>query len=256
MASSPAAAPPFTRTLQRYFEVALYLLVLTGFGALASTGGLDLPAVALVGSALLWRGYLIARKRTQSLPERWTSVLTLGYMVFYIADLFVISGQFLAATVHLVLFVMVVRLYSARRDRDYYFLAVISFLMVLAAAVLTVGSVFLGAFALFMLVAVATFILMEMRNAAGKSKVHSKGLDDEATVAPDGPGPGGSVTGDGAVHSVGRGRDLLRASARFGGIPQRLLAAQRVVDGVQRPRAVGRHRADPAIARGGNAHPD
>jgi hypothetical protein len=32
------------KAIERYFNVSLYLLVLTGFGALASTGGLDLPA--------------------------------------------------------------------------------------------------------------------------------------------------------------------------------------------------------------------
>ena len=54
-------------------------------------------------------------------------------------------------------------MFSLRRDRDYAMLAIVSFLMVLASAVLTVDSVFLLFFAGFMLMAVATFILMEMR---------------------------------------------------------------------------------------------
>src|SRR5438034_1151246 len=53
------------------------------------------------------------------------------------SGLFFLSGGFLNATIHLVIFALVVRLFSARRERDYYFLAVIAFLMVLAAAVLT-----------------------------------------------------------------------------------------------------------------------
>ena len=64
-------------------------------------------------------------------------------MAFYLVDYFLISRGFLNATVHLVLFVMVVRLFSAQRDRDFYFLSVIAFLMVLAAALLTVDSIFL-----------------------------------------------------------------------------------------------------------------
>src|SRR5215471_3482593 len=123
--------------IDRYLEVALYLLVATGFATLASTGGLDAPAVILVGVALVVRGWLIAQRRTVLIPEAWTTALTLIYVVFYLADYFLISASFMTATVHLVLFVMVVRLFSARRDRDYYFLAVIGFLMVLAAAVLT-----------------------------------------------------------------------------------------------------------------------
>ena len=169
---------PLPVAIERYFAVALYLLIFTGFGTLASTGGLDTPTVVLVGAALLFRGFLLARQRTLLIPERWTTVLTLGYVAFYLADYFLISGAFLNATVHLVLFVMVVRLFSAQRDRDHYFLAVISFLMVLSAAVLTVDSIFLLAFAAFMLMAVVTFILMEMRRSAAKATVHSKETSD------------------------------------------------------------------------------
>jgi len=166
--------------IQRYFEVSLYLLVLTGFATLASTGGLDLPTVLLVGAALLVRGYNLAKRRSVLIPERWTTLLTLAYVAFYLADYVLISRAFLGATVHLVLFVMVVRLFSTLRDRDYYFLAVIAFLMVLAAAVLTVDSTFLLAFALFMLMAVATFILMEMRRASNKATVRSNPGDELA----------------------------------------------------------------------------
>jgi transglutaminase-like putative cysteine protease len=161
-------------TLQRYFEVALYLLVLTGFGTLASTGGLGIATVVLISAALLFRGYLLFRGRAWLIPERWTAFLTLGYVAFYLADYFLISGGFLQATVHLVLFVMVVRLFSAQRDRDFYFLSVIAFLMVLAAALLTVDSVFLLAFGVFMLMAVVCVILMEMRHISGKAGVHSR----------------------------------------------------------------------------------
>ncbi len=102
-------------------------------------------------------------------------------MVFYLADYLLLSGGFLNATVHLVLFVMVVRLFSAHRDRDFYFLSVIAFLMVLAAALLTVDSVFLLAFAGFMLTAVVAFILMEMRHISAKTSVHSHDLAGRST---------------------------------------------------------------------------
>jgi protein-glutamine gamma-glutamyltransferase len=169
---------PLPTTVQRYFEVSLYLLVLCGFAALASTGGLDFPTVLLVGAALLFRGYLLAMRRSLLIPESWITTLTVGYVVFYLADYFAFSGLFVRATVHLVLFVMVVRLYSTRRDRDYYFLAVISFLMVLAAAVLTVDSTFLLAFAAFMLMAVTSCILMEMRDASDKATVRASSSDE------------------------------------------------------------------------------
>ena len=152
-------------SIERYFNVALFLLVVSGFIMLASTGGLDLPAVALVGMALLVRGYLLFSQNTFQIPESWTTYLTLIYVLVYFADYFLLSGAFLAATIHLVLFLVVVRLFSLQRPRDHYLLAALSFLMVLASAVLTVGSAFVFAFAAFLLVAVLTFVLMEMRHS-------------------------------------------------------------------------------------------
>ncbi len=166
--------------IERYFNVALYLLVLTGFGTLASTGGLDMLAVTVVGCALLVRGYHLIVQREFVIPERWTTYLTLLYVVVYFADYFLVSGSFLVATVHLVLFGMVIRLFSLQRPRDHFMLAVLSFLMVLAAAVLTVDSVFLFSFAGFLLVAVVTFVLMEMRHSVAEEKGRAQEPKDTA----------------------------------------------------------------------------
>jgi transglutaminase-like putative cysteine protease len=172
----PPAEVTLAVAIRRYFDVALYLLIFTGFGTLASTGRLDLPTVLLVTLALLFRGYVLARRRQVLLSERWTNLLTIACVGFFIADDFVISRAFLGATVHLVLFVMLVRLFSAQKDRDHYLLAVLSFLMVLAAAVLTVDSTFLVALAGFVLVGVATFILMEMAHSSQRSPVLAREL--------------------------------------------------------------------------------
>src|SRR5260370_41910385 len=88
------------RAIELYFNVALYLLVLSGFGALASTGGLDLPAVVLVGLALALRGGQLLTRREFAIPERWTTFLTLIYVFVYFADYFFLSRSFLAASVH------------------------------------------------------------------------------------------------------------------------------------------------------------
>lgn len=168
--------------IERYFNVALYLLVLTGFGTLASTGGLDFPAVIIVGIALLVRGYQLVTQREFVIPEHWTSYLTLFYVFIYFVDYLFVSGSFLSATVHLVLFLMIVRLFSLQRTRDHYTLAVLSFLMVLGAAVLTVDSVFLFSFAAFLLVAVLTFVLMEMRHSISETKAHAQ--EPRAGTAP------------------------------------------------------------------------
>src|ERR1022692_3526276 len=169
---------PLPQAINKYFGLSIYLLVLMGFGTLASTGGLDLPTILLVGSALAVRGYLLAERRHIVISERWTTPLTIAYFAFYAADYFLLSRSFLSATVHLVLFAVVVRLFSLRRDRDYTMLAVLAFLMVLASAVLTVDSVFLLFFAGFLLLAVATFILMEMRRSGRAAQFHARHSHD------------------------------------------------------------------------------
>jgi transglutaminase-like putative cysteine protease len=158
-------AIPLSQAINKYFDLSVYFLVLMGFGILASTGVLDWPAIALVGSALAVRGYLLAERRRIVFSERWTTPLTIAYFLFYAADYFLLSRSFLTATVHLVLFAVVVRTFSLRRDRDYTMLAILAFLMVLASAVLTVDSVFLFFFAAFTLTAVITFVLMEMKRS-------------------------------------------------------------------------------------------
>jgi protein-glutamine gamma-glutamyltransferase len=156
---------PLSQAINKYFDLSVYFLVLMGFGILASTGVLDWLAIVLVGSALAVRGYLLAERRRIVFSERWTTPLTIAYFLFYAADYFLLSRSFLTATVHLVLFAVVVRTFSLRRDRDYTTLAILAFLMVLASAVLTVDSVFLFFFAAFTLTAVITFVLMEMKRS-------------------------------------------------------------------------------------------
>jgi protein-glutamine gamma-glutamyltransferase len=160
--------------IERYFNVSLYLLVFMAFVTLAGTGSLDLPSVLLVGLALLARGFQLVTRREFVIPERWTTYLTLVYIVVYFADYFFVAGGILAATVHLVLFGMVIRLFSLQRPRDHYTLAALSFVMILAAAVLTVDSIFLFSFAGFLLVAVITFVLMEMKHSLSEKPARAQ----------------------------------------------------------------------------------
>ena len=173
------AAQGLGGAIERYFETSLYLLVVTGFITLSSTGKLDLPSLALVTAALLFRGYLLVRGRHLLIPERWTSYLAVVYAVFYLLDFFVLSGSLVSANVHLALLVMVSKLFSVQRNRDHLYLVLLSFGAVLLAAMLTVDSIFLASFCVFLLLAVSTFISMEMKRsvaaAAGQERAPQQG---------------------------------------------------------------------------------
>src|SRR5262249_28970543 len=151
---------------ERFFQWSLYLLLVTGFAALIGTNRLDFPSLLLVIPALLLRGYALLMRRNFVLQERWTTRLTVLYLAFYAMDYFYFSQSFIFATVHLVLFVMVLKIFSVHRDRDLVYLALLAFMLVLAAAVLTVDTMYLATFALFTLAAIATFISLEMRRSA------------------------------------------------------------------------------------------
>jgi hypothetical protein len=81
--------------------------------------------------------------------------------------------RWLLAIVHFVFILAVVQIFSASRIRDYVFLAALAFAQMLAAATLTVGTVFLLCFALFLLLAISTFTSLEIRR--GRSRVASLG---------------------------------------------------------------------------------
>jgi transglutaminase-like putative cysteine protease len=176
--SSHSAATDFAWTLDYFFNISLYLLVLTGFITLASSGGLDLAAALIVIAAMIVRGILLAQRKTVAISERWTTPLTLAYFAFFALDYFFVSRSFIKSTVHLALFGVVVRMFSLRRERDHLMLAILAFLMVLSSAVLTVDSVFLFCFAGFMLMAVSTFVLMEMRRSEREATLKARSSID------------------------------------------------------------------------------
>ncbi len=104
--------------------------------------------------------------------------MVLCYVVFFPVDMFFLSRSLAAnspnpplyaaliSSVHFLVFIMLVRLYSARSDRDVHFLVMLSLAAVLASAVLTVDTTFLALFFLFLLFAVATYAGLELRRGA------------------------------------------------------------------------------------------
>ncbi|MGC2209735.1 MAG: DUF3488 and transglutaminase-like domain-containing protein [Candidatus Korobacteraceae bacterium] len=159
-----SGAPP---EIEHLFQVSLFLMIVTGFGTLAATGKLDLLSLLLVFSALLLRGIFLLRQKPFVIPRRITSWLAVIYLGVFVLDFFFFSGQdFVAPAVHLVLFGICVKIFNVERDRDYTYLAILSFLMVLSAAILTVDSAFLAAFALFVILAVFWFMATELRRSA------------------------------------------------------------------------------------------
>ncbi len=164
--------------LERYFEASLYLLLLVSVLTLVSTGKLDLVSIIVPPLALLIKGYRWWRGKSPELSHRAATWLVVGYFAFFPVDLWWISRALAAAaenpalysallaSIHLMLFATIVRLFSARSTRDYLFLALLAFSAMLASAILTVDTAFLIFFLMFLVLCVSTFIGLEMRRSA------------------------------------------------------------------------------------------
>jgi len=172
--------PVHLSALRRHFEISLYFLLLTSVLTLVSTGKLDLLTVVLMPAALLFKGYRWWRGQGPEISNRVGNRITIAYFIFFPVDLWVFShilargaqnpGLYgaLLATIHLMLFAILVRLYSASTTRDYLFLTMMAFASMLASAILTVDTMFLVLFLIFFALAVSTFVGLEMwRSAQG-----------------------------------------------------------------------------------------
>ncbi len=178
--TSAELLPVHLSAIRRHFEISLYLLLLTSGLTLVSTGKLDLVTIFLLPAAMLYKGYRWWHWKGPEISSRVANGLTIAYFIFFPFDLWIISrilatgaqnpGLYAAllATVHLMLFATMVRLYSATSTRDYLFLTMMAFTAMLAAAILTVDTVFLGFFFVFLGFAISTFVALEMwRSAQG-----------------------------------------------------------------------------------------
>src|SRR5712671_7698660 len=166
---------PRLSALRGYFETSLYLLLLVSVLAVISTGKLDLVSMLLTPAALLFKGYRWWHGHGAELSNRAANWLVGVYLVFFPLDLWWVSrvlssdaqnpGLFAAllAVIHLMLFAIVVRLFSASTVRDCLFLALLAFSAMLASAILTVDTTFIGFFLIFLALAVSTFVGLEMR---------------------------------------------------------------------------------------------
>lgn len=178
MASATSPNVPPLPAVQRYFEVSLFFLVTTGVLAIVSTGKLDPLSTFVPAGAVAYKAFRLWRGHPAELSARVATWLVLGYFLFFPLDLWFLSRNLaegapnpalyagLLSAIHLLLFATMVRLYSATTNRDYAFLAVLAVTSMLASAILTVETGFLVALAVFLVLAVSTFVALEMRRSS------------------------------------------------------------------------------------------
>jgi transglutaminase-like putative cysteine protease len=163
--------------LSRYFEASLYLMLYTAVLTLVATGKLDLFTTIVAPTVLVWKGFRRWRGSGPEFSQRTATYFIAAYFLFAPVDYILARNRAsdapnpalyaaLLSTVHMLLFAMMVRLYSARTRRDSLFLAMIAFACMLAAAVLTVDTAYLAFFLVFLTLGISTFVALEMERGA------------------------------------------------------------------------------------------
>jgi transglutaminase-like putative cysteine protease len=144
-------------------KLTLYLLVLDALGALYLTRILDLPGQA--GLLLL----VLASWRTEALRvhipnyQRLWDVITALFFAYLILDLLLLAESIMAALIHLLVFLLLHKLYNLRSHRDFAETVVLTFLLLIAAATLTVSFGFLLVLSLYLLLGVWVLILFHLQ---------------------------------------------------------------------------------------------
>ena len=148
------------------FKLTLYCLTLDALAALYLTDLLAGPTLAVVAFTLClswWVDHL--RPAIPNYRRLW-EVITVVFLVYAVLDLTLLADSFMAAMVHLLLFLLAYKLYNARNHRDLLDIFLLTFLMLVSASLLTTSFGFLLVFCLYMILAVWGSILFHLRREA------------------------------------------------------------------------------------------
>jgi protein-glutamine gamma-glutamyltransferase len=164
--------------LATLFRLVTHILVLDALAALYLTDAVPPAALVLVAglTAAAWRPDLFGKHPRQL--QRFWDLFTLGFLTFAVADLAFLADSIVAALLHLLLFLIVYRLFHAQTAREGLELVLLTFLQLLAASTLTASLGFLLVFCLYVVFGIWAFILWHLTR---ETELAAPAGDREAT---------------------------------------------------------------------------
>jgi transglutaminase-like putative cysteine protease len=144
--------------------------MISAFLALALTGRLDSPAIVMFTIGLGVSCYRTIKGMPPPLSARGAFLLSCAYIFIFMVDIAVVSRSFIPASIHLVLFLQLAKLYQEKTDKDYFYLIVLSFMQILAASSLTIDMSFVVTLFLFFVALVSTLMSFDMYRAERRSQ--------------------------------------------------------------------------------------
>ena len=160
------------------FQLSSYSLLFSGFISLFVTGGVGpilavgyLLVVAWKAKREIWGRNLRPLNRKGPVESGGLDltggqqlILIILILIFFVVDLFTISG-FVPATVHLLIFISLLKVFYSKREKDYLLLYFVSFSFLLLASTFTMSIVFLALLIVYVFFAILSFLLFESRRA-------------------------------------------------------------------------------------------
>ncbi len=152
-------------SFDRHFIVSSYALLATSFAMLTATRQLDWLAI-LFFVVVLAAGFLIDTGQLRwNLSRRWANVLALGYVAVAMFEWQVLRVSSVLAVGHFVLVTTAMKLLQTKNNRDWLWLHIVSFGLVLMSAGLSAGTTFLLLLTVYIFAAISTFIGFEIRRS-------------------------------------------------------------------------------------------
>jgi len=166
-----------TESLERFLQASLWTMLASGYLAVAFSGELDPVSLAVGALALLLRLAHLTGVARISIPAFWVNAAALLCLLFFPADLFFLSRDFVRAVVHMIICVAVLKLLTASTARDSALLGVVAFLEMLAACVLSTNVTFLLLLIPFLGASIAALASAEIRRSLrGREVVRAGGM--------------------------------------------------------------------------------
>ncbi len=163
---------------EKAFKLSSYLLLLSGFISLFASEALGpvVTALYILAVAASWKTRII------ELPNWVQLILFVFFIALFLVDALTLSG-FVSATVHLLVLVSLVKLFTRQTARDYLILYSVSFGFLLFASAYTISISFLATLVFYIFSSILTFILFESKKAYEENRAAHFSLSGYTKVA-------------------------------------------------------------------------
>src|ERR1035438_5091178 len=161
-------------SIERFFQFALLGMASTSFCALCSSGFVAWPDIAAVTALLVLRGAILAGWVRVPVASRLLSMSVVFSLAVFAADLLTLSRALGPATAHRMFLLLALKQLTGISKRDAMYIALFSFVCLIAGAILSINSGFFIFLTLYLVFALAALTSGEIQRAKNRLGIDRK----------------------------------------------------------------------------------